>query len=286
MILMFLDTGKIVGTSQSRSGWWWVRKHGDTFEVETPARATPEIGKVTWLNPSKTRLNSNFTKFGRWLLLPYTNSSEIFARSTTFIFLPVDCQWIRSLIWILGWTRFNENGLNGFQTNWLHDNQDAGDLRRHRAHYDVTVRRPLTFALVENTVLVVLIAERWEQRLIESTLYTDNKSLYNTWVTGRRVVTRWLSPRSPSRSHLYNTPQELCTQFVIWCPLLSWWRHQMEPFWWFDGLELTQYIPINLDYFHASGTITTRLPHCHLWGNHHTIAPLSEKPEILNDMDR
>ena len=72
-------------------------------------------------------------------------------------------QWLGALIFSLIWALTN---------GWL-SHRDAGDLRRHRAHYDVTVME-MTLAII--AVIIIIIVIIWWKPILNSVVKTMSHS--------------------------------------------------------------------------------------------------------------
>ena len=103
-------------------------------------------------------------------------------------------QWRRALMFSLICTWIN---------GWV-NNREAGDLRRHRGHYDVTVMK-----------IQVKRVSLWED-------YPVNKKGINGLLT-RLLLERSFDGVFSRKCHL-----RLVCHYFVWS--LPWWRHQMEAF--------------------------------------------------------
>ena len=98
-------------------------------------------------------------------------------------------------------------------TNGWANNRDAGDLRRHRAHHDVTVMKPLQLTCRSGANTLQLLALKLPLS------YSDYRLLSHTWdYKGRQT---WSSGCRPGMRHCKQQAIKLISQTAPGSPMLS-----------------------------------------------------------------
>ena len=117
-------------------------------------------------------------------------------------------QWRRALIF---WTRTND---------WI-SNCDAGDLRRHRAHYDVTVMFAFFFSFIANVPLLVRHSKSQAQITLLTHLPLDKMATISDDIF-RYIYRNWkfcilirISLKIAPKGSIDNNPA--LVQVMAWC---------------------------------------------------------------------